>query len=57
MKLSGFQVKEGLNAPNNEHDACGIGFIANIKNKKSHFIVEKGLLLLSNLEHRGAIGA
>jgi glutamate synthase (NADPH/NADH) large chain len=48
---------QGLYDPSNEHDACGVGFIANIKGKKSHSIVEQGLLILKNLDHRGAVGA
>jgi len=48
---------QGLYDPRNERDACGIGMIANIKNKKSHEVVEKGLEILENLEHRGAVGA
>ncbi|SDG74970.1 glutamate synthase large subunit [Pelagibacterium luteolum] len=48
---------QGLYDPANEHDACGIGMIANIKNKKSHEVVQKGLEILENLEHRGAVGA
>ena len=40
----------------NEHDACGMGFVANIKGRKSHDIVEKGLRVLENLTHRGAVG-
>ncbi|HEY8595449.1 MAG TPA: glutamate synthase central domain-containing protein, partial [Devosiaceae bacterium] len=48
---------QGLYAPTNEHDACGIGMIANIKNRPSHEVVEKGLEILENLEHRGAVGA
>ncbi|MCX7069597.1 MAG: glutamate synthase subunit alpha, partial [Gammaproteobacteria bacterium] len=47
----------GLYRKSNEHDACGIGFIANIKGEKAHSIVEQGLLILKNLEHRGAVGA
>jgi glutamate synthase (NADPH/NADH) large chain len=49
--------QHGLYNPANEHDACGIGFIAHIKGNKSHSIVEQGLLILKNLEHRGAVGA
>jgi glutamate synthase (NADPH/NADH) large chain len=49
--------KQGLYDPQNEHDACGVGFIAHIKGKKSHSIVEQGLLILKNLDHRGAVGA
>ena len=48
---------QGLYDPSNEHDACGVGFIAHIKGKKNHAIVEQGLLILKNLDHRGAVGA
>ena len=48
--------QEGLYDPGNEHDACGVGFVVNIKNRKSHAIVEQGLQILKNLEHRGATG-
>ena len=48
---------QGLYDPANEHDACGVGFVANIKGKKSHEIVEQGLTILKNLTHRGAVGA
>ncbi len=48
---------QGLYHPDHEHDACGIGFVANMKNKKSHDIIVKGLEILKNLEHRGAVGA
>jgi glutamate synthase (NADPH/NADH) large chain len=47
---------QGLYHPDNEHDACGVGFVANIKGKKSHTIVEQGLTVLRNLTHRGAVG-
>ena len=47
----------GLYDPINEHDACGLGFIANIKGAKSHKIIEDGIRILENLEHRGATGA
>lgn len=47
----------GLYSPSNEHDACGIGFVAHIKGKKSHSIIQQGLQILENLEHRGAVGA
>ena len=49
--------KQGLYDPRNEHDACGVGFVAHIKGRKSHDIVEKGLTILNNLRHRGATGA
>ncbi|HWX02744.1 glutamate synthase central domain-containing protein, partial [Collimonas sp.] len=48
---------QGLYDPANEHDACGVGFIAHIKGNKSHSIIEQGLLILKNLDHRGAVGA
>jgi len=54
---TGRPAAQGLYDPANEHDACGIGMIANIKNKPSHEVVEKGLEILENLEHRGAVGA
>ena len=49
-------VQQGLYSPSNERDACGVGFVAHIKGKKSHEIVQKGLELLTNLTHRGATG-
>jgi len=49
--------KQGLYDPSNERDNCGIGFIADIKNRPSHDIVRQGLQILINLDHRGAIGA
>nr|MBS0019032.1 glutamate synthase large subunit [Gammaproteobacteria bacterium] len=48
---------QGLYDPANEHDGCGIGFVADIKNRKSHQIIEEGLQILINLTHRGAVGA
>ena len=55
--VSGRPAAQGLYDPKNEHDACGIGMIANIGNRPSHEVVEKGLEILENLEHRGAVGA
>lgn len=49
--------QHGLYAAVHEHDACGVGFIAHIKGKKSHDIVTQGLKILENLDHRGAVGA
>ena len=49
--------KAGLFDPALERDACGVGFIADLKGKKSHKIVEDALAILENLEHRGAVGA
>jgi glutamate synthase (NADPH/NADH) large chain len=48
---------QGLYDPTHEHDACGVGFVAHIKGAKSHDIVQKGLQILLNLDHRGATGA
>jgi glutamate synthase (NADPH) large chain len=53
----GLPRAQGLYDPSHEHDACGVGFLANIKGKKSHAIVEQGLQILKNLTHRGAVGA
>ncbi len=50
-------ARHGLYSPGNEHDACGVGFVAHIKGMKSHDIVQNGLLILRNLDHRGAVGA
>jgi glutamate synthase (NADPH/NADH) large chain/glutamate synthase (ferredoxin) len=49
--------QQGLYDPANEHDACGVGFVAHIKGHKSHAIVQQGLKILENLDHRGAVGA
>ena len=48
---------QGLYDPANEHDSCGVGFVADMKNRRSHDILEKGLQILANLDHRGAVGA
>ncbi|KAI94193.1 glutamate synthase [Rhodomicrobium udaipurense JA643] len=53
----GFPEPQGLYHPSREHDACGLGLIANIKGVKSHAIVQDALKILLNLEHRGAVGA
>ena len=53
----GLPEARGLYDPSLEHDSCGVGFIADIKGRKSHQIVEDGLTILLNLEHRGAVGA
>ena len=50
-------ARQGLYDPANEKDACGVGFIADMKNRKSHAIVQQGLQILHNLDHRGAVGA
>src|SRR5262250_2714532 len=47
---------EGLYDPAHEHDACGVGFVVDIKGRKSHTIVSQALQVLKNLAHRGACG-
>ncbi len=47
----------GLADPDREFDACGVGFVADIKGRKSHKIIEDALKVLANIEHRGAVGA
>ena len=49
--------RHGLYRPADEHDACGVGFVAHIKGRKAHSIVQQGLKILENLDHRGAVGA
>lgn len=56
MNIPGLPPAQGLYSPQYEHDACGIGFVAHIKGHKSHDLIEKGLLVLENLLHRGAQG-
>ncbi|ARP79527.1 glutamate synthase subunit alpha [Bordetella genomosp. 8] len=53
----GLPAAQGLYDPRNEHDACGVGFVAHIKGRKSHAIIQQGLKILENLDHRGAVGA
>jgi len=50
-------LKQGLYDPAFEHDACGVGFVVDIKGRKSHQILQQGLQILTNLDHRGACGA
>ena len=50
-------VTHGLYDPAREHDACGVGFVAHIKGVRTHGIIEQGLKILENLDHRGAVGA
>jgi glutamate synthase (NADPH) large chain len=50
-------AQHGLYDPANEKDACGVGFVAHIKGQRAHSIVEQGLKILANLDHRGAVGA
>src|ERR1700694_1884197 len=54
---TGLPPKQAPYDPANEHDACGFGFVADIKGRASHDIVDKALQVLLNLEHRGAAGA
>src|SRR5471032_681607 len=56
VTTNGLPAAQGLYHPRQEHDACGIGFIASIKGHKSHEIIEKGIQILINLTHRGACG-
>ncbi|MCP3661614.1 MAG: glutamate synthase large subunit [Gammaproteobacteria bacterium] len=57
MTLGTLPNKQGLYDPANEHDACGVGFVADIKGRKTHEIVSQGLTILDRLTHRGAVGA
>jgi glutamate synthase (NADPH/NADH) large chain len=49
--------RQGLYDPRNEHDSCGVGFVVDVKGRKSHDIISRGLQILVNLDHRGAVGA
>src|SRR5690554_3313979 len=55
--VGGLPPPQGLYHPDREHDACGVGFIAHIKGRRSHAIIQQGLKILENLDHRGAVGA
>ncbi|MDG4561340.1 MAG: glutamate synthase subunit alpha, partial [Candidatus Competibacter sp.] len=57
MTVTHHPSTEGLYDPRNEHDSCGIGFVVDIKNRKSHQPIRQGLEILANLSHRGAVGA
>ena len=56
FQAHGLPEAQGLYDPRNERDACGIGFVANVKGQKSHDIITKGIQILINLTHRGACG-
>ena len=56
MTKPGLPPKQGLYDPRFEHDACGVGFVVNIKGHRSHEIVDQALTVLRNLDHRGACG-
>src|SRR6202171_5529248 len=55
--LGSAPAAQGMYDPANEPDACGRGFVAHIKGKKRHEIIQQGLKILENLDHRGAVGA
>ena len=55
--FSGLPSARGLYDPRYEHDACGVGFVAQMKGVKSHQIIADGIFMLENLTHRGAVGA
>ena len=57
MKKFGLPERQGLYNPVKEHDSCGFGFVAHIKNHKSHAVVQQGLSVLGCLTHRGGAGA
>lgn len=57
MTINGIPSKQGLYDPRFEHDACGIGFVANIKGKPSHEIIKQALQVLLNIDHRGGQGS
>src|ERR1043165_1578254 len=56
MTRTTFPERQGLYDPRFEHGACGLGFVVDIKGRRSHEIVRNGLQVLLNLEHRGASG-
>ena len=55
--LDGRPAPQGMYDPRNEHDACGVGFVATLTGEASHELVEQALTVLRNLEHRGATGS
>ena len=57
MTRSGLPPRQGLYDPSFEHDACGFGFVVDLKGEATHDIIQKALQVLSNLEHRGATGS
>src|SRR5215472_8786506 len=56
-ETDGLPPRQGLYDPALEHDSCGVGFVADIRGRKSHDIIAQGLQVLINLNHRGAVGA
>src|SRR5829696_8574969 len=57
VRRMGFPEAQGLYDARNEHDSCGVGFVAHIRGAKSHAIIGQALEILENLDHRGAVGA
>jgi len=57
QSVTEYPAPQGLYNPANEHDSCGVGFVAHIRGQKSHAIVTQALEILANLDHRGAVGA
>ena len=55
--MTEYPAPQGLYDSRNEHDSCGVGFLAHIRGEKSHAIVAQALEILANLDHRGAVGA
>src|SRR6266704_125175 len=56
VSRTGPPPKQGLYDPQFEHESCGVGFVVNIKGRKSHAIIQQSLQVLLNLDHRGACG-
>src|SRR3989440_10277301 len=56
VRRTGPPAKEGLYDPQFEHESCGVGFVVNIKGRKSHAIISQAIQVLLNLDHRGACG-
>jgi glutamate synthase (ferredoxin) len=56
IENKGLPPRQGLYDPAFEHDSCGVGFVVNMKGRKSHTIIEQALTILVNLDHRGACG-
>jgi len=57
QQMTGYPPKQGLYDPRYEHDACGVGFVVDIKGRKSRAIIDNALQILLNLDHRGACGS
>ncbi len=57
FSTAGRPGKQGLYDPSFEHDACGVGFVADLQGRKSHAILQQALQVLTNLDHRGAAGS